>query len=315
VSRPLAFGVAHVPPSLGSTVVTIGNFDGVHLGHRSMLAHVVEIANKLGRPAGAVTFVPHPVEVLRPGSQPRLLTGLRHKVALLGDAGMAFVCILPFTPAVAARSAEAFARETLFDALRAEAVVVGNNFRFGHGAAGDVSLLARLGAGLGVEVHGIDLAEAGGAAVSSSRIRAAVAAGDVTMAAEMLGRPFLLEGRVGRGEGRGSTIGVPTANLRVPRRLLAPASGVYAGHLSVGPPDQPVGPPLPAVVNVGVNPTFGGTVLKVEAHVLDTTIELRDRRVSLTFVHRLRDERRFGGVDELVAQIRRDIDAARALLT
>jgi riboflavin kinase/FMN adenylyltransferase len=303
-----------VPANLGTTVVTIGNFDGVHLGHRAMLSRVAEIAAKLGRPAGAVTFVPHPAEVLRPGSQPRLLTGLRNKVTLLGDAGMDFVCVLPFTRATAARTAESFAEETLFAALRAEAVVVGTNFRFGHGAAGDVALLARLGRRHGVEVHGIELAEAGGAAVSSSRIRDALDAGDVAAAAAMLGRPYLLEGRVVRGEGRGRTIGVPTANLGLPRRLLVPATGVYAGHLGVGPPDRPDGPSLPVVVNVGVNPTFGGTALKVEAHVLDADVELRGRRVCLRFTHRLRDERRFGGVDELVGQIRRDIDDARRLL-
>jgi riboflavin kinase/FMN adenylyltransferase len=296
-------------------VVTIGNFDGVHLGHRAMLARVAEVAAKHGRPAGALTFAPHPAEVVRPGSSPRLLTGLRHKATLLGEAGMDFVCVFPFTPAAAARSAESFVEETLFEALRAEAVVVGSNFRFGKGAAGDVPLLARLGRRHGVEVHGIELAEAGGAAVSSTRIRDALDAGDVVEAAAMLGRPYLLEGRVVRGEGRGSTIGVPTANLGVPRRLLVPATGVYAGHLNVGPPDRPDGPPLPAVVNIGVNPTFGGTRLKVEAHVLDADVELRGRRVCLRFARRLRGERRFSGVDELVAQIRRDIDDARDLLS
>jgi riboflavin kinase/FMN adenylyltransferase len=314
VTRPPAFGVGHVPADLGPTVVTIGNFDGVHLGHRAMLARVAGIAAKHARPAGAVTFVPHPAEVLRPGSQPRLLTGLRHKVTQLCEAGMDFEGILPFTAATAARSAESFAEETLFTALRAVAVVVGSNFRFGHGAAGDVALLARLGERRGVEVHGIELAEAGGAAVSSSRIRDALGAGDVAAAAAMLGRPYALEGRVVVGAGRGRTIGVPTANLGVPRRLLIPANGVYAGHLSAGPPDRPDGPPRPAVVNVGVNPTFGGTALKVEAHVLDADVELRGRRVCLTFERRLRGERRFAGVDELLAQIHRDVDDARRLL-
>lgn len=313
MTRPPAFGVGHVPADLGPTVVTIGNFDGVHLGHRAMLARVAEIAAKHACPAGAVTFVPHPAAVLRPGSQPRMLTGLRHKVTLLGGAGMDFVGILPFTAATAARSAESFAEETLFTALRAAAVVVGSNFRFGHGAAGDVALLARLGERRGVEVHGIELAEAGGVAVSSSRIRDALDAGDVAAAAAMLGRPYALDGRVVSGAGRGRTIGVPTANLGVQGRLLIPATGVYAGHLSVGTPDH-LDAPRPAVVNVGVNPTFGGTTLKVEAHVLDADVDLRGRRVYLTFERRLRGERRFAGVDELVAQIRRDIDDARRLL-
>jgi riboflavin kinase/FMN adenylyltransferase len=287
-------------------------FDGVHLGHRRLLGRVVELARAGGLAAGAVTFDRHPLEVLRPGSQPPLISSLRQRVELLGEAGMDWVAVLPFTPELSRRSAEDFAEEVLFDRLQARALAVGANFRFGHKAAGDVELLARLGRPRGIEVAGVDLAEVGGAEASSTRVRAALAAGDVGAAAAMLGRAYAFEGRVVTGDRRGRQLGVPTANLRPPARSLVPGGGIYAGHLRT--PSGPFERAMPAVTNVGVNPTFGGTRLRVEAHVLDADADLYGRRVTLTFSHRLRDELRFERVDELVAQMQADIAEARRLL-
>jgi riboflavin kinase / FMN adenylyltransferase len=309
--RPRTFlGLGRVPADLGPTVVTIGVFDGVHRGHQALLGRVVAEASAREIAAGAITFDRHPMEVLRPGSHPRMLSTLRQRIALLGRHGMDFVLVLPFTPRLSRMPPEEFAVKVLLEAVSARAIVVGANFRFGHKAAGDAELLAELARPRGVDVIPLPLDGDAGEPISSTRIRAALAEGDVAGAARLLGRPFAVEGHVVHGEGRGGPLlGIPTANLRLPARLALPAKGIYAGHLQT----RDSGP-LPAVTNVGVNPQFGGSDLRVEAHVLDFDGDLYDRRVSLSFEHRLRDEATFPDVAALMAQIREDIRQARRLL-
>ena len=317
-------GVAAVPDGLGPTVVTVGMFDGVHRGHRALLDRVAAEAAARGLPAAAVTFDRHPLAVLRPGSEPPLLTTLDRKVELLGEAGMATVLVLEFTRELSEVTAEVFAAEVLFDALAARAVVVGENFRFGHKAAGDPALLATLGRPRGIEVVAVPLHADGDQVVSSTRVRAELADGDVAAAAASLGRPYAVEGTVVVGDRRGGPVlGVPTANLGLPPGIAIPADGVYAGHLTDEGPEgsgepqggAPVGRGVarPAAISVGTNPQFG-TERRVEAHLLDFDADLYGHRVSVAFSHRLRGQAVFAGTAELVAQMRADIDQARRLL-
>ena len=319
-------GVAAVPAGLGPTVVTVGMFDGVHLGHRALLDRVAAEAAARGVPAAAVTFDRHPLAVLRPGSEPPLLTTLDRKVELLGEAGVEVVLVMAFTPELSQVGAEAFAADVLFDGLGARAVVVGENFRFGHKAAGDPDLLADLGRPRGIEVVAVGLHANGGQVVSSTRVRAELAAGDVAAAAASLGRPHAVEGVVVAGNRRGGPVlGMPTANLDLPAGIAIPADGVYAGHLTDEVPEgsgepqggAPVGRPVarPAAVSVGTNPQFGSERRRVEAHVLDFDGDLYGHRVSVGFAHRLRGQAVFADVEELAAQMRADVDQARRLLT
>jgi riboflavin kinase / FMN adenylyltransferase len=304
-------GLAAVPAELGPTVVTVGMFDGVHRGHRVLLDRVAAEAAARGLPAGAVTFDRHPLQVLRPGSQPPLLTTLDRKVALLGEAGMDFVLVLAFTQELSMVTAEAFASGVLLDGLHARAVVVGENFRFGHKAAGDAALLAALGRPLGVEVVAVALRADGGEPLSSTRIRTELARGDVRAAARLLGRPCAVDGVVVEGDGRGGRLlGVPTANLAVAPGIAVPANGIYAGHLT----EETEGVRRPAATSVGVNPQFD-TGFRVEAHVLDFDGDLYGRRVAVSFEHRLRGEAAFPSVEELIAQMREDIRQTRRLLS
>jgi riboflavin kinase / FMN adenylyltransferase len=300
-----------VPDGLGPAVVTVGMFDGVHLGHRALLDRVAAEAAARGLPAAAVTFDRHPLAVLRPGSEPPLLTTLDRKVVLLGEAGMEAVLVLAFTKELSEVPAEAFAAEVLFGSLAARAVVVGDNFRFGHKAAGDPALLATLGRPRGIEVVAVGLHAHGGQVVSSTRVRAELAAGDVAAAAASLGRPYAVEGEVVAGDRRGGPeLGMPTANLHPPPGIAVPADGVYAGHLT----DGSDGVARPAAISVGTNPQFG-TERRVEAHVLDFDGDLYGHRVSVGFSHHLRGQSVFANLDELAAQMRADADQARRLLT
>jgi riboflavin kinase/FMN adenylyltransferase len=304
-------GLAAVPADHGPSVVTVGMFDGVHRGHRALLDRVAAEAAARGLPAGAVTFDRHPLEVLRPDARPPLLTTLDRKVALLGAAGMDFVLVLAFTEELSQVTAEAFAHEVLLDGVGARAIVVGENFRFGHKAAGDPALLAELGRPRGVDVVAVPLHADGGEPVSSTRIRAALAGGDVRAAAALLGRFYAVEGTVVRGDGRGGReLGIPTANLAVAGDLALPADGVYAGHLT----EEPSRPRRPAAISVGVNPQFHTSGRRVEAHVLDFDGDLLGAQVSVSFEHRLRDEAAFPTVEDLVAQIHQDIRHTRRLL-
>ena len=302
----IAHELSTVPPA--PSVATVGNFDGVHRGHQTLLRRAVHAAADAGMRAVAVTFEPHPAAVLDPAAVPLRLQSLQERVEMLAAAGVDLVLVLPFTREVAELEPAEFVGRVLVDRLRAVRVVVGVNFRFGRRAAGDVAVLASLGADHGFVAEAVTLTEQDGVAISSTSIREHLAGGDVGWARRALGRPYALTGTVIAGEGRGRTIGVPTANLAVGEDRVLPADGVYAGHARVEGIDHP------AVTNVGLRPTFGAGGRTVECHLLDGDHDLYARDLRITFEHRLRGERRFDGVDQLVDQIRRDVDQAKGLL-
>jgi len=300
-----------VPADLGRTVVTVGNFDGVHLGHRRVVTRAREVADAQGVPVVAVTFNPHPMAVLRPEHAPTTLTSIEDRAALLAEAGVDAVLALPFTREVAGWSPEEFVDRILVDLLHAAAVVVGANFRFGHRAAGDVAMLTAAGADRGFTVVGVPL-DGGPQVWSSTYVRTCLAAGDVAGAAEALGRPVTVRGVVVRGEQRGRELGYPTANVPTGTGAATPADGVYAGWLR----RLDTGETFPAAISVGTNPTFDGQRdRRVESYVLDRDdLELYGVEVEVTFVERLRGMVRFDSVDELVATIKDDVARARELL-
>ena len=267
------------PRSWPRPAVTVGNFDGVHRGHQALVAQAVADARASAGTAVVLTFDPHPARVLAPERAPATIMTLDQKAERLARLGVDRVAVLPFTPSLAAQPAPEFAQRVLHDALRATTVVVGAGFRFGRGRAGDVALLRRLGRSLGFAVHGMRPVFHQGAPISSSRVREALARGDVEGAAEMMGRPFAIDGTVVRGAGRGRTIGIATANI-APVNETLPGNGVYACWIRVGGTDGPI---RPAVANVGRRPTFGGAEITVEAHVLDVDEDFYDQPARLAF--------------------------------
>jgi riboflavin kinase/FMN adenylyltransferase len=300
---------ATAPLGWREPAVTIGNFDGVHLGHQALVGRVVERARRSDGTAAVLTFDPHPARVLAPERAPAALTTPEQKLELLAGLGVDVVAVLPFTPAVAALAPEEFVRAVLAGSLGARQVVVGEGFRFGRRQSGDAAGLARLGGDYGFAVEAVAPVLDDGQPVSSSRVREALSRGDVDGARRLLGRAYFLDGLVVRGDGRGRSIGVPTANL-APENEILPASGVYAGHVRVAD-----GSWRPAVVNRGTRPTFAGLEEALEAHLLDFDGDLYGTRLRLAFTARLREERRFAGPRELVAQIREDVAHARTLLS
>ncbi len=290
------------------SVVTIGNFDGVHRGHQVLLRRAAALAGQHDVRSVAVTFDPHPAVLLRADAAPPRLQTLEDRVDALVAAGLDAVLILPFTRELASSSPAAFVAEVLAGSLAAVRVVVGTNFRFGAKAAGDVVTLVELGEEHGFAPEAVTLLELDGRRISSSAIREHLQEGDLDWTTAALGRPFELAGVVVAGDGRGRGIGFPTANLAIDPDLVVPATGVYAGHARSG--DAWV----PAVTNVGLRPTFDGTTRTVEVHLLDADEELYGRNLRFRFLHRLRAERRFDGVTALVTQIRADVDRARELL-
>lgn len=294
--------------STAASVVTVGNFDGVHRGHQVLLRRAVDAAEELGVRSAAVTFEPHPAAVVSPGRQPLRLQPLEARIEALAARGVDLVAVLPFTAEVAAWSPESFVEQVLVHRLEAVRVVVGTNFRYGHRAAGDVVTLSESGEQHGFGVEAVTLLDLEGDPISSTALRNRIAEGDVRWAMRALGRPFELEAPVVHGEGRGRTIGVPTANLDVDAELIVPGNGVYACWVEV---DDVV---RAAVTNVGVRPTFDGETRSVETHLIDAADELYGAVVRMRFIERIRAERRFDGVDDLVAQIQRDIEVARGML-
>ena len=301
-----------VPADLGPTVVVVGNFDGVHLGHRHVVARAHEVAAERSLPVVAVTFDPHPMAVLRPEHAPMTLTSLEVRAELLADAGADAVLALPFDREVAAWSPDTFVERVLVDGLHAAVVVVGANFRFGNKAAGDVATLQAAGERLGFTAEGIPL-DGGPQVWSSTYVRMSLAAGDVAGAAEALGRPYSVRGTVVRGDQRGRELGYPTANVPTDALTAAPPDGVYAGRLR----RLDTGGTYPAAISVGTNPTFDGVRdRRVESYVLDRTdLELYGVEVEVFFVERLRGMVAFDSVESLVEQMKHDVDRARELLT
>lgn len=292
----------------GPSVVSIGFFDGVHRGHRAIVARAIERAADLGVRAVVVTFDRHPMEVVRPGSQPPLLMTLSRRAQTLAGLDVDLVVVLPFDDDLRHLPPDAFVDHVLVDPLRAVEVVVGANFTYGHKAAGDVATLAGTGSSRGFRAEGVTLLELDGGAVSSTRIRAAVDAGDVLTAARLLGRPHVVDGVVVRGDQRGAGLGFPTANLLVDPRVAVPAPGVYAGRFSVADTQYD------AVTSVGTNPTFGGAELRVEAHLPGVDADLYGVNAALDFRHRIRGQRTYERVDDLVAQMHLDTAEALRLL-
>ncbi|MFC0529633.1 bifunctional riboflavin kinase/FAD synthetase [Phytohabitans kaempferiae] len=301
-------GYDAVPSGFGRSVVTIGVFDGVHRGHQATIGQAVKRARDAGLHAVVVTFDPHPSEVVRPGTHPAVLTEPRRKAELIAELGVDALCVVPFTLEFSRLSPEAFVHDVLVEHLHAAAVVVGGNFRFGHKAAGDGALLRELGERFGFGVEDSELVASSGTVFSSTYIRACVAAGDVSAAAEALGRPHRVEGAIVRGDQRGRQLGFPTANFLTGTHTAVPADGVYAGWVIRG------GERLPAAASVGTNPTFAGEDRRVEAHILDFDGDLYGERLGLEFVANLRGQVKYDGVEPLIAQIKEDVAQTRALL-
>lgn len=312
--------VTEVPPDHGPSVVTIGNFDGVHRGHRALLTVVVSQARHRRARAVAITFEPHPLHVLHPDRAPALLTGYRHRMELLAASGLDAVLVLPFTRELASWSPERFVDEVLVRVLDVCAVVVGRDIRFGHRNSGDLTTMQQLGARFGFDVvvlddvHGTERPDR---RWSSTWARELLEAGDVAGAAEVLGRPHRLVGTVVHGDHRGRQLGYPTANLGPDVEGLVPADGIYAGWmLRQDLPEGSVDRVLPAAVSIGTNPTFGGRQRRVEAYVLDRDdLDLYGEVVALEIVDRLRETLRFDGAEDLVEQMGRDVDGAREVLS
>ncbi len=301
-------GLEAVPGGWGRSVVTIGVFDGVHRGHQRIIGEAVARARDLGLESVVVTFDPHPSEVVRPGTHPAVLTEPARKAELIEELGVDALCVIPFTVEFSHLPAERFVHDVLVETLHAAVVVVGENFRFGHRAAGDRVLLEELGRRFGFEVVTPSLVGSDTAVISSTYIRACVAAGDVATAAEALGRPHRLEGVVVRGDGRGRQLGFPTANLMCGRYAAVPADGVYAAWA------YHRGGRHMAAVSVGTNPTFSGRERRVEPYLLDFDGDLYGERIALDFVARLRPMLTFREIPALIARIHEDVAETRRVL-
>jgi len=303
-------GLEALEPAPGGSAVTVGTFDGLHVGHRALVTRTLEAAEG-GLASTVLTWDRHPFATLRPDRVPLLLSSGRRKIELIEAAGVDVCAVLAFDRELSTWPPERFASEVLASGLGARRVVVGEGWRFGHRAAGNVDLLRSLGETLNFEVDAVGLASSEGEVVSSTRVRAAVTNGDMDLAATLLGRHFDIDGEVVKGDARGAALGYPTANLDVDSSLACPARGVYAGRAFGH------GEWHPAAINVGVNPTFGGdessTPIQIEAYLLDFNGDLYGTELRVEFWRRLRDELRFDSVDRLVAQIGEDVEATRAL--
>lgn len=299
------------PQLAGGSVVTVGTFDGVHLGHRDILRRLAERAAAAALPDLLVTFRPHPLEVVNAAAAPLLLTPGEEQLEALVESGPLLAVVLPFTPALAAHSAEQFVRRLLLDRYHMRELVIGYDHGLGRGREGDVALLSQLGRRYGFHVEVVEPTHDGaGAPISSSSIRTAIAHGDLDRAKRSLGRPYSFRGSVTRGSARGRDLGYPTLNIELlSARKLLPPHGVYAvrARTSRG--------TLGGMMNLGGRPTFGELERHVEVHLFEASGDWYGESVSVDVIHRLRDTTRFADIDALIAQLARDADAARAALT
>ncbi len=316
-------GLEATPGDLGRTVVTIGMYDGVHRGHQTLIGTAVARARTMRRPCLLLTFDPHPAQVIRPGSHPAILTSLDRKAELVSELGVDAMCVLPFTPEFMRLPPETFTHTVLVEHLHAAQVVVGQNFTYGFKAGGTVETLVSEGRRFGFAVEGVALAsvgeddgpEDGAVTISSTYIRACVAAGDMASAARALGRPHRVDGVVVRGDRRGRALGYPTANVESPPFTAIPADGVYAGHLVTRDPRSGASRErFPAAISVGTNPTFQGSRRTVEAYVLDYDGDLYGEHVGIEFAQRLRPMAVFPDVDALRAAMAKDVTDTRRIL-
>ena len=303
--------------------VTIGNFDGVHLGHRALIQRVIDQARDMGLPSVVITFEPHPLSVVMGKEAPPLLMPLQQKLECLADMGIDLALVMPFSRETANLTPEEFANQILVGCLNTRSLVVGYDYAFGKGRKGNAALLSELGQEHGFSVEEFPAVYISGDVVSSTRIRAMLRLGDVSEARRLLGRPYSVEGIIAHGMNRGGKLlGFPTANLQLEDRLLPPKAGVYAVLAEVNPKRHPLpgvctgsgGLHLKGVANVGTNPTFGDESLRVETHLLDFHSDIYGNPFRVHFIQHLREERKFNGVTELIEQIRRDADKAKTLL-
>lgn len=295
-------------PADHGCVATIGNFDGVHLGHRAVFKRLLARGRELGLPATVITFEPQPLEFFNPTAAPARLTRLREKLAAIHADGIERIMLLEFNPKLAAMAAPTFVQQLLIDGLGAQFLLVGDDFRFGHKRSGDYALLRSIGVTAGFSVENLHTITHGEARISSTRVREALARGDFEQARHLLGRAYQIEGRVAHGEQRGRTIGFPTLNIHLHRRF-SPLRGVYAvvvhglGAL-----------PHPGVANIGNRPTISGRDDRLEVHLFDFNQQIYGQHLAVEFRHKLRDEQQFGSFDALKQQIQQDAAKARALL-
>lgn len=295
---------------MGGVVAALGNFDGVHLGHQAVLGEAIEVGARKNLKVVAITFDPHPQAVLRPHSGLKLLTTLDQRRETLLRYGVSEMRVVKFDEDLSRKSPEEFVADVLIQHNNVEVVVVGENFRFGYKAFGDVEELERLMSERGGEVRAVRIQSNGSQdEVNSTRIRELVASGEVSQAASLLGRPYSLRGKVVEGERRGRTIGFPTANIAPAPAVVVPGRGVYSGFVSVD------GVQHPACTNVGLAPTFGRNENKVEAHLLDFDGDIYGKVVDVSFTSRIRPEKKFSGVEDLKSQIELDVQEARRLTT
>ena len=303
-----------IPAGFGPSVVTIGNFDGVHSGHARVLGRLVERAAELDAVSVAITFDPHPAQVHRPDEAPPLITGLQDRLLLLEETGIDAVLVLPYSLALASLTPEEFVARYIVDALGSVCVAVGRDVRFGRGNSGSLETMVALGERYGFVVDVIeDVGDGPAPRWSSSAVRELLLAGDVAGAAQVLGRPHRLRGEVVHGDARGRDLGFPTANLSQDAQGIVPADGVYAGWVRRPTSVDPA--PLPAAISIGTNPTFDGLQRRVEAYVLDRTdLDLYGEEILVELVERLRPTLRFDGLDALVVQMTADVDRAREIL-
>ncbi|HEU5003499.1 MAG TPA: bifunctional riboflavin kinase/FAD synthetase [Actinomycetota bacterium] len=297
----------HGGPDPSGVALTIGNFDGVHRGHRAILGRLLELAAATGAAPTVLTFDPHPQAVLR-GHAPLALSTFDRRMALLAEAGIERVVVLPFDRELSLVEPEDFGRDVLAGRLGVRAIVVGSNFRFGHKARGDVAMLASLGEAAGFSVETVTVGELEGRRLSSTEIRTAIRECDVAWAAKALGRPHLVPGRIVRGKGRGVSLGFPTANIEPPEGFCLPGLGIYAGHLLVE------GQRLVSAISVGTNPTFGDNPISLEAYALDFEGDLYGEEGGIEFAAWLRAEEAFPDAEALSAAIDHDVAEVRRLL-
>lgn len=313
-------GLDEVPADWGRCVLTIGVFDGVHRGHAQLIARAVTAARKRGVPSVLMTFDPHPMEVVRPGSHPAQLTTLQRRAELAQDLGIDVFCVMPFTADFMKLTPERYVHEILVERIHVAEVVVGDNFTFGKKALGNVDLLREMGARFGFAVDGVQLLAEHAVTFSSTYIRSCVDAGDMEAATEALGRPHRVEGVVVHGDKRGRELGFPTANVAPPMFSAIPADGVYAAWFTVLGAGEELGTVVPgrryqAAVSVGTNPTFSGRTRTVEAYVLDTEADLYGQHVAVDLVSRIRGMEKFDSIESLITAMNRDVERARRILS
>lgn len=301
-------GIENIRKPLVNPVLTIGNFDGVHRGHQALFQRVKDWAAKLQGRSVVMTFNPHPLQVFRPGNGPAFITTHERKLELIAQSGIEVTLVVPFDETFAQTPANEFVKDLLVDRIGIRAIVVGHDYRFGKGREGDIDFLRKMAELYAFEVDAVSGIDVDGTLVSSTLIRQCIQGGDLKEAARLLGRPYEIKGRVIKGRNRGARLlGFPTANIDMADHA-APKRGVYAVQVEVD------GRLYGGAANLGYNPTFGDTALSLEVHILDFSEDIYDKSLTVRFIDRLRDEKKFSGVEELMQQIALDVEHARRIL-